>query len=201
LRLTREQRVEIFAGNYPRIAFPGDRPCPVGPGDVHRLSAKVSIAVLGVRRHRKTGEHILQYAVRDDRPRLLRSGVRDFDFDAIRRSYDEHGMPAEPDAEVIERARVEGAYTTSPRAALPGEPEAVDDDTLRRHTADAQERFAEHRQSRIAELRRRHADLPPEARLAELRQLAREQGIEVRSEIKAIERRLDAITRRLENPG
>lgn len=199
MKLTRQQRVDLFAGKHPRIAFPGDRPCPVSPGDSHPLSAKVSLIVLGVRRS-KQGEHVLQYAVRDDRPRLLRSSMHDMDFDAIRNSYDEYGMPGDPDAPAIERARVEGAYTSSPMAALSNEPEAVDDDTLRQETKRARERDEMRKRAAFAELRRRQAELPPEARLAELRRFARERGVDIRSELKVIERRLDAIVRRLEDP-
>lgn len=66
LKLTREQRTLLFAGEPVKLTFPGDKPCPVPEGHVEVLSAHVKIEVTGTRRS-KTGEHVLIYTLHNNR--------------------------------------------------------------------------------------------------------------------------------------
>lgn len=66
MKLTREQRSALFAGDPPRITFPGDAPCPIKPGHVEVLSAHVKFEVTGARRNKK-GEWVLVYTLYNNR--------------------------------------------------------------------------------------------------------------------------------------
>lgn len=70
MKLTKQQRSELFAGRTPKITLPGDKPCPVQSGYVHALSANVKIVVVGVNKDRH-GDHSLVYALHDARERYL----------------------------------------------------------------------------------------------------------------------------------
>lgn len=70
-----------------------------------------------------------------DPPRLLRASPHSADFAAIRRSFDEEGVPRDlhgPDADA--KATEESGYTSSPSSALSGEPEAVSQEEQDRQT-------------------------------------------------------------------
>lgn len=61
-----------------------------------------------------------------DKPRLLRQSVHSVDYESIRRSYDNTGVPKPmEDAAAVAQAAEESAYTSSPGQALAHEPEAV----------------------------------------------------------------------------
>lgn len=61
-----------------------------------------------------------------DKPRLLRASPHSADFDAIRRSYDDEGVPRDlHDVGADAAAAEESGYTTSQGQALAGEPEAI----------------------------------------------------------------------------
>jgi hypothetical protein len=124
LPLTNEQRSAIFGGRSARITFPLDEECPVEVGYVHQLTANIAIEITGIQRAKDA--QVLEYVRRDDRPRLLRQSTHDFDFKATRESFDEYGYPEELDPEVRAAAAEDSAFTTSPIASMPGEPEAVD---------------------------------------------------------------------------
>jgi len=66
LPLTREQRAALFAGETPKLTFPGSRPCPVKAGHIERLSSNVELEVTSVRRTRK-GDWSLAYELRNNR--------------------------------------------------------------------------------------------------------------------------------------
>ena len=62
----------------------------------------------------------------DDPPRLLRASPHSADFESIRRSMDDEGVPADlRDPAAIADAGEESGYTSSRGQALAGEPEAV----------------------------------------------------------------------------
>lgn len=62
----------------------------------------------------------------DDSARLLKATPHGTDYPAIRKSFDEEGVPREQlDAGTVAEAAEESGYTSSPSSALPGEPEAV----------------------------------------------------------------------------
>lgn len=64
-----------------------------------------------------------------DSPRLLRASPHGADYESIRRSYDDEGVPRDlHDASVIADASEESGYTSSPSSALSSEPEAVSRD-------------------------------------------------------------------------
>lgn len=123
--LSQEQRQALFAGESPRITIPSGK-CPFEPGDVYDVpgTKNLSLGIIGVAEGH--GLDVLIYAVYDQRPRLLRASPHGVDFDSIRRSYDATGVPSPlQDADAVAQAAEESAYTTSPGAALKGEPEAI----------------------------------------------------------------------------
>jgi hypothetical protein len=76
-----------------------------------------------------------------DKPRLLRASPHSADYDAIRRSYDDEGVPRDlHDAGADARAAEESAYTSSPAAALAGEPEAISLEEQERQSRQAREK-------------------------------------------------------------
>ena len=87
MRLTRKQRAAFFAGDCPSISGEGE--CPVAPGDVIRLSSKVTFTVVRVKRKVK-GKWRLSYVVHDKRDpvrNLRRTPADTPDYDAIREAY------------------------------------------------------------------------------------------------------------------
>jgi hypothetical protein len=66
VKLTRQQRALLFAGECPRFTYPGAQPCPVAVGHVEVLSAHVRLEVTGIRRTAK-GEHVLTYTLHNNR--------------------------------------------------------------------------------------------------------------------------------------
>jgi hypothetical protein len=78
----------------------------------------------------------------------------------------------------------QGAYTDNPARALPDEPEAVDPFFQDRITAEARSRDREREQARHADVR----SLPFEVQLAVLTREARARHIDIRSELRAIQR-------------
>jgi hypothetical protein len=157
--LDRFQRQALFSGETPRITIPAGE-CPFAPGDVYDVpgTKNLSIGIVGLAEGQ--GADVLIYTVFDQRPRLLRASVHSVDFDSIRRSYDSKGVPKPmEDAAAVAQAAEESGYTTSPGAALRGEPEAIskseqeDQNQLRRDKRERQIR------SPIAEINGRLADL------------------------------------------
>jgi hypothetical protein len=87
-------------------------------------------------------------------------------------------------------------YTTSHDQAVRDTDEApVDAETLERWAQDARADRAD-RQKQIA-AKRLAGRTRPEDRLEELRKIAHERGVDVRTDVKAIERRLDSIEKRI----
>lgn len=134
--LTQDQRSALFRGESPRISVPSGQ-CPFEPGDVYDVpgTKNLSLGIIGIAEGE--GRDLLVYTVFDQRPRLLRASVHGVDFDSIRRSYDSRGVPSPlEDADAVAQAAEESAYTTSPGAALSGEPEAIhraaEEDAIRR---------------------------------------------------------------------
>lgn len=65
-------------------------------------------------------------AARTEPPRLLRQNPHPTDYEGIRRSFDEEGVPRDHgDVGAIAEAGEESAYTDRQGQAVPGEPEAI----------------------------------------------------------------------------
>lgn len=76
-----------------------------------------------------------------DKPRLLRASPHSSDFAAIRRSFDNEGVPRPmEDVSAVAQAAEESGYTSSPGQALAGEPEAVSLEEQERQTRVAREK-------------------------------------------------------------
>ncbi|HEX7246444.1 MAG TPA: hypothetical protein VF245_12865 [Solirubrobacterales bacterium] len=157
--LTQAQRSALFAGSSPRITVPAGE-SPFAPGDVYDVpgTRNLSLGIIGIAEGE--GYDVLVYRVIDSRGRLLRASVHGVDFDSIRRSYDSRGVPQplQDEADVAQAAE-ESAYTTSPGAALKGEPEAIskaaEEDVLERKREKRERQI----RSPIAEINRQLSDL------------------------------------------
>jgi hypothetical protein len=136
LRLTKAQRSGLFAGEHPRISLTISEAAAVEVGDVHHLSSNVAITVLG-KQIRRGGTVVLDYMLRDDRPRLLRGSAKDIDFEQLRDDVDELGHRRDLDPAERRRAAEDSGYTPSARAAMANEPEAVDQATQERLTKES----------------------------------------------------------------
>jgi hypothetical protein len=80
-----------------------------------------------------------------DKPRLLRASPHSADYGAIRRSFDDEGVPRDlHDAGADAVAAEESGYTSSPSSALSNEPEAVS-----REEQDRQSREARAKRERV----------------------------------------------------
>lgn len=108
LKLTRTQRMRLFAGECPHIH--GQGPCPVKPGETVRLSARVTLVVLRVDAQTR-GRWRLMYELHDTRDpvRLVRRTPP---------THREGGEYEHPTAAAIRDAGEQSGYTSSPRAAV-----------------------------------------------------------------------------------
>lgn len=184
LRLTREVRKRLFDHQAPRIA--GEGKCPVKQGQVIAISSKVSLKVLRVN-VRRGGGWSLQYELTDRRDPVLKMKrtPRPQDFDAIRRERDEFGYPAAPTTDALEQAALDSAYTSG-STSIDDHAEAIHPRTM----DEVNKRRREHRalwqrekQQLLGSLARLTAD--PETRLT------------AASEIRALQRQLEALDRKL----
>jgi hypothetical protein len=96
-----------------------------------------------------------------------------------------------------DRDLVDRGYTTSEQDALPDEPEVIDPGRLhpdwqQRSRAMAQAAASSEDATRLSGLTH------PEERLRELRRMAIERGVDVSGDVRVIERRLDAIARKVD---
>lgn len=182
MKLTQEQRAELFAGDHPRITFPGDEPCPVEPGHIHKLSSEVEIEVMGVT-ETKRGEWRVDYVLRDQRPDLLRRvpPVHDPRREAKR---------GEPVGDELRRAARESSTTHSQAEAVADAGERVPESYQELLSAEGVQRdlAREDDQKRAVAL---------EVRLAEVRAECRRRGVDtsrldarMKKGIRAYERRL-----------
>jgi hypothetical protein len=171
LVLPRQTRRRFFAGELPGIVLRGGAPCPIEPGAVYELSPRMRLEVTKVVRDKRM-DWSLRYTLHDrrDNPRLLRRNPHAVDFESIRASYDEYGMPGEPTRTVIEEAREGSAYTSTPIFALGEVGEAVDDEFLRRDRLARDVDLANEKKARAN--RERAKARAAEGRLAATRQRA-----------------------------
>ena len=207
MKLTREQRAAVFAGEAPRIAGEGE--CPWKPGDIYRASSKVELEVLEIRPVKprwRNGEWqeagwSLHYVIRDQRdsPRLLRPNPHPVDFDAIRASFDEYGYPPDDpgDPEAMRGAGVESAYTTRPGAGLRRADEGVGEGWLKRFSEEGGARLQKERQQ---EYNRKMARSRAAA-LKEVELRARQRGIDVSPELRTIGEEVEKMRRKLDDDG
>lgn len=80
-----------------------------------------------------------------DEPRLLRASPHGTDYEQIRRSFDEEGVPRDAgDPAAIADAGEESGYTSSQSSAIVGEPEAVS-----REAQEEQTRLAREKRERV----------------------------------------------------
>lgn len=79
--------------------------------------------------------------IEDDPPRLLRASPHSADYDAIRASMDDEGVPADlRDPGAISDAGEESGYTPLQSSALQGEPEAISREAQEEITRAAREK-------------------------------------------------------------
>lgn len=79
--------------------------------------------------------------IEDDPPRLLRASPHGTDYDSIRRTFDDEGVPHDVgDPGAIAAAGEESGYTSSQSSAIVGEPEAVSRAEQERQTREAREK-------------------------------------------------------------
>jgi hypothetical protein len=130
VKLTHEERAALFHGQAPAITRK-TKPCE--PGEVTVLSARLSIEATAVRRV-KADTWLVEYMIRDNRPRLLR---RVPTTDKPRK--DANGKVIQPDDAY---ARIDSSYTSTSHAAVTDSGEGVEDDYLDRFTKRAREREA-----------------------------------------------------------
>lgn len=98
--------------------------------------------------------------------------------------------PTEDEAAIDEaQAREDSAYTTNPREAV-DHADAVDDATLARFAAEAEQTQLLRRHGSVGSRLQAIEELPARDRVVELHKLASEQGIDCRDDLKAFERRL-----------
>jgi hypothetical protein len=192
LRLTREVRARLFAGETPAIT--GSGPCAAEAGKTYALSPCVDIRILAVRRHRRGG-WVLSYEIHDRRdvPRLLlrAPGIGDSDFEAIRESFDEYGYPEEPTADVLARAARESAYTSrASMSAITDAGEAIDERTQTKYTEEARtiDGLREQRRRERWELARQ---------LVSLEQEAATRGVDITSHLRVIADRVARIEKQI----
>ena len=153
MELTREQRDRIRAGGAPRLTFPGDEPCPLEPGTEIVIASNLSIRIERIRRTKK-GEHIAFYTIRDFRVQLMRRVPPMHSPPDL----DELGYPIPHDKEAIARARVEGAITSSPALAVPGDAgEVVPGEYQNVVRMSSRSKWAEHQATERAEQQMRDA--------------------------------------------
>lgn len=77
----------------------------------------------------------------DDAPRLLRASPHSTDYEEIRKSFDDEGVPHDVgDPAAIAEAGEESAYTSSQSSALTGEPEAISREAQEEITRRAREK-------------------------------------------------------------
>ena len=115
-------RAQILSGGQPALVWTDE--CPLEPGQEVTLSSKVSIEVWRVRKT-KAGEQMIEprdYVVKDMRGRMPRSTLP---------SKVTEAEETEPTKEVIEKARQEGAYTSSRSRAVPGTEDEVPEEYQR----------------------------------------------------------------------
>lgn len=120
VRLSREIRKKISAGDHPRLTFPFEKDCPVESGDRIWITRLLWIEITTVDRDGLERRWVADYIEHNERPRLLRARAHAADFDAMKDRLDGKVDRAK-DVEAAE----ESGYTTSTGSAMKGEPEAV----------------------------------------------------------------------------
>lgn len=137
MKLTRDQRKAFFAGEFPRITHPGDKPCPVEAGETYRLSKLQRLEVTRIRRSRK-GEWVVVYEVhRLAGPLYLATSAP-----RINKLEDRDNF-------TVEQAR---GYTRSRSRSLDPEAECIDLDDLERIRTGNKERGELYELQRAADL-------------------------------------------------
>lgn len=199
MRLSREQRKALFAGDAPAIYGPrklvrelegGGRrvtllyeKCPVEPGDEIRLSPKLTVRVLQVI-PRRGGGWQLRYEVHNKRDpvRMLRRTPP---------VVVPEGPENAPTEDAIKKAAQESSYTGSPVGAISDAGDAVDEVTQKRFTREATEGFKAHLERERRERQSRALD----ERLRAVQRAAAEKGVDLTRKLTSIERRIESAER------
>jgi len=132
VRLSRETRKKINAGDHPQLTFDASIECPVKPGDIIQITALLWIEITKIRRDLKAMRWIIDYIEHNERPRFLRQRTHAADFEAMR-ERNEGKIDSEKDSAAAE----ESGYTTSTGSAMSAEPEVVPRDYQQQLTADS----------------------------------------------------------------
>ncbi len=105
----------VLAGESPALTYPRTADCPVGPGDVIRLSSNVSIEILSIGFKKGSTDHHVAYKVIDDRPVLVRRTPPMHEPPAL----DARGKPKGLSTAEEEATRIASGYTQDPEQAVP----------------------------------------------------------------------------------
>jgi len=116
--LPKDTRNEILSGEKPALLWDGAEPCPVEPFQEIKLSGKVALEIWRIQQAH-AGDHLVEpkdYIVKDLRGRMPR-----------------HSLPVSaaeeqlerPTKDVLDKARLDGSYTSSRSQSVPGTDDEV----------------------------------------------------------------------------
>lgn len=180
LRLTRVQRIKLFAGECPGIT--GEGQCPVDEGETVKLSPKLTLKILRVQA--RQGGWKLHYELRDRRDPVRM--IRRTPPVVVPESDDEA-----PTGDALRRAAQESSYTGAPHSAITDAGEAVDAESQARFTEEGRAGF----KAQLERERRERQARSLDARLRLVQKRADEKGIDLRRKLASIEARIAAAER------
>lgn len=188
-KLTADERYRLLRGDYSSLVRPFEPEWPAGEW----LKVGSNLWIKPEPPAWRRGHYRIPFSVKDWRPRLPRRVPQVFDPPEL----DEFGEPKKPTPAAIKEARLDGSYTTSHELAVYDEHnDGADDRILDLYAAEAGAKRAlgdsERTRERLEEIRK----LPTSRRIVELEKLAKERGVDVRDDFKALERR---VMRRLDS--
>lgn len=121
--LPKDARNEILSGAKPALLWDGDEPCPVETMQEIKLSGKVALEIWRIKRAH-AGDHLVEpkdYIVKDLRGRMPR---RSLPSSAAEEQLER------PTKDVLDKARLDGSYTSSRSQSVPGTEDEVPEDYL-----------------------------------------------------------------------
>lgn len=141
LKLTKQQRADLFAGKTPHIRGNGE--CPIGPGYVYVISKDFHLCITKVEKDR--GDWWLKYRVEDHRHKarnLLSTPAGGIDYDKVREAHAPENFRWDQLPEVDgpdDGTGLGSSYTTSAIGLVPEAGEAPDPEFVDRLAKAAQE--------------------------------------------------------------
>jgi hypothetical protein len=186
MKLTKSQREKLAAGEPVKIAGEGE--CPVAPGDTIPVLTGVELIVTGIRTPKGGGWSLRYTLTRADVALFLkrRPSIPANDFKRVRAGFDSAGAPGTSTPAAIKAAALESAYShvgdplDAGQIVHPDEVAEINERRRKLQNLWAQER-------RVIESSLNRLTVDPETRLAAAR------------EIRALQRQLDALDRKLKS--